>query len=63
MNTKTKHGCRRLLAMLLVVISVMGMIDVTAFAGQEDGYKANTERLLNLDREEMKNREHQREEK
>lgn len=26
-------------------------------------YKANTERLLNLDREETKNREHQREEK
>ena len=38
MNTKTKYGCRRLLAMLLVVISVMGLIAVPAFAGQEDGY-------------------------
>ena len=26
MNTKTKHGCRRALAMLLVLISVMSLL-------------------------------------
>ena len=37
MNTKTKHGCRRALAMLLVLISVMSLFSIPAFAGQEDG--------------------------
>ena len=47
MNTKTKHGCRRLLAMLLVVISVMSLIAVPALAGQEDGYHDPAERWMN----------------
>ncbi len=38
MNTKTKHGCRRMLAMLLVIVSVMSLFAVPAVAGQEDGY-------------------------
>ena len=47
MNTKTKHGCRRLLAMLLVIVSVMSLFAVPAMAGQEDGYHDPAERWLN----------------
>ena len=36
-----------MLAMLLVVISVMGLIAVPAFAGQEDGYHDPAERWMN----------------
>ena len=47
MNTKTKHGCRRLLAMLLVIVSVMSLFSIPAFAGQEDGYHDPAERWMN----------------
>ena len=47
MNTKTKHGCRRVLAMLLVLISVMSLFSIPAFAGQEDGYHDPAERWMN----------------
>ena len=47
MNTKTKHGCRRMLAMLLVIVSVMSLFAVPAFAGQEDGYHDPAERWMN----------------
>ena len=47
MNAKTKHGCRRVLAMLLVLISVMSLFSIPAFAGQEDGYHDPAERWLN----------------
>lgn len=46
MNTKTKHGCRRMLAMLLVIVSVMSPFAVPAFAGQEDGYHDPAERWM-----------------
>ena len=41
---KTKHFCRRTLAMLLVILSIMSMFSMTAFAGQEDGYHDPAER-------------------
>ena len=44
---KTKHLCRRALAMLLVILSVMSMFSTTAFAGQEDGYHDPAERWMN----------------
>ena len=47
MNTKTKLGCRRMLAMLLVIVSVMSLFAVPAFAGQEDGYHDPAERWMN----------------
>ena len=47
MNTKTKHGCRRVLAMLLVLISVISLFSIPAFAGQEDGYHDPAERWMN----------------
>ena len=47
MNAKTKNGCRRLFAMLLVIITVMSLIAVPASAGQEDGYHDPAERWMN----------------
>ncbi|MBQ2634318.1 MAG: S-layer homology domain-containing protein [Oscillospiraceae bacterium] len=47
MNPKTKRGCRRVLAMLLVIVSVMSLFAVPAFAGQEDSYHDPAERWLN----------------
>ena len=47
MKNNSHHIGRRALAMLLVVLSIMSMLSMTAFAGQEDGYHDPAERWMN----------------